>query len=238
MRFCTSCGAQLKDDSLFCTRCGAKMAADPNVVNAQNAQAAQNRQANPQPDPQQYQNRQANPQPDPQQTQYRQANPQQNAQQAQYRQPDPRQYSNQGGANYGYRAPGRDPYQALRRPVIDRGLTAILGYLGWLSFLIAMVGGDRKDRYARVHLNHALWIHIVTTAGIILFNVGLALTAVGAVYRAYGAGSARYAFGIIFILISVAGIIFSFVCFLVGLIRACKGNAKPLPLYGQLRILK
>ena len=43
-----------------------------------------------------------------------------------------RQYSTEIQMPY-----GRDPYQVLERPVMDRGLTAIVGYLGWLGFLIA-----------------------------------------------------------------------------------------------------
>ncbi len=138
---------------------------------------------------------------------------------------------------------GPDPYQVLERPILNRGQTAIVGYLGWLGFLIAMIAGDRKEKYARFHLNRALMMNLIYTgAGILLF-IASAVTVNGAFETAYnymrGAGvSPAFVIGTILNIVSVVAVIYTFVCWIIALVRACKGNAKPVPLIDKFVILK
>ncbi len=133
----------------------------------------------------------------------------------------------------------KDQYTVIERPVINRGLTAIIGYLGWLGFMIGMVGGDRKEGYARHHLGQALLINITLSISTVLYLIGLAMIDDGPYYNYYSYSiSIIYVIGIIFVLVAVAALIFTFVCWLLGLIRACRGSIKPLPIFSRFRILK
>ena len=132
---------------------------------------------------------------------------------------------------------GVQNYQVLERPVIERGLTAIIGYISWIGFLIAMVGGDRKDPYARAHLNQALWINILSTGALILNMIGTALSAAG-LYYYFGYTSPAAVVGVIIIIIAAAAAIFALVCWILGIVSACRGNNKPLPLIGSIKLLK
>lgn len=132
----------------------------------------------------------------------------------------------------------RDQYTAIERPVLNRGLTAIVGYLGWLGFLIAMVGGDRKEKYARYHLGQSLLINIVLTVSGLLCTIGSAMITAG-YYSAYVYGVYRLNIaGAIITLLGVVAGIYTFVCWILGLIRSCRGSLKPLPIFGRFRILK
>lgn len=138
---------------------------------------------------------------------------------------------------------GRDPYQVLERPVIDRGLTAIVGYLGWLGFLIAMIAGDRKEKYARFHLNRALMMDLIFTGGGILMFLGSAISVQGAydyVYNYYRGGGAPVGvvIGTILNIVAVVAVIYTFVCWIIALVRACKGNTRPVPLIDKFVLLK
>ena len=133
------------------------------------------------------------------------------------------------------------PDQGVARPVLKNSYTAIIGYLSWLGFLIAMVGGDRRDRYARLHLNQALGIHIAYTIGVFLQAIGAGILGIGAAldsFSYYFYDSGRLVAGSIFVLIAAVILIFAFVCWLIGIIRACKGRTKPVALFGAIRLLK
>lgn len=158
---------------------------------------------------------------------------------------DKMNYENQSYNSTNLRQPNvgnqyyRDQYTAIERPVINRGLTAIIGYLGWLGFLIGMVGGDRKEGYARYHLGQALLINITLSISAVLYFVGLTMVAGGYYYNYYSYSvSALYVIGIIIVLVAVAGLIYAFICWILGIIRACRGSIKPLPIFGRFRILK
>lgn len=133
----------------------------------------------------------------------------------------------------------KDQYTAIDRPVINRGLTAIIGYLGWLGFLIGMVGGDRKEGYARYHLGQALIMNIMFSISAVLYFIGSIMLNSGHYYNIYTYRiSGIYVAGVILTLLGLAVIIYTFVCWLIDLIRACKGSVKPLPIFGRIRILK
>ncbi len=222
MIFCPKCGAQLKDEASFCTQCGFSMKGAP----AGNAGAAGG-------------------------DAYGQAN-QGGAQtgygaQAGYGQGygpqtgyGPQGYGQPGGG-YGAQQPyvGQDAVQVLERPVLNRGLAAIIGYMSWIGFMIGMIGGDRKEPYARFHLNQALVLHIFLTASWILYSIGGAVAGVGAVLSvAYYRVSGGMVVGTILLVIACIVLIFTIVCWFIALISACRGVVKPVPLLGKLRILK
>ena len=132
------------------------------------------------------------------------------------------------------------PDQGVERPVLKNSYTAIIGYLGWIGFIIGMVAGDRKDAYARPHLNQSLVMNIACVIGAILYGIGGAIISVAAAfgYYSYYYGGGNVAGGVILVLIGLTILIFTFVCWIIGLVRACKGRTKPVFLFGKIRLLK
>ncbi len=96
---------------------------------------------------------------------------------------------------------------------MDKKTTDIIAYLWWIGWLIAYLAGDKEG--SKFHLNQSLVLWIFWT---ILF-AGKMLPFVGGV-------------------IGIAGGIFTFVLFVIGLINACKGEDKELPLIGKIQILQ
>lgn len=95
---------------------------------------------------------------------------------------------------------------------MDKKTTGIVAYITWIGWLIAFFAGDREG--AKFHLNQALvialgWIIIGILSAIPFVNI-------------------------------VAGIIgiFLFVCWIIGLIAACKEEENEIPLIGAIKILK
>lgn len=96
---------------------------------------------------------------------------------------------------------------------MDKKVTGIVAYIFWIGWIIAFCAGDREG--AKFHLNQALVLWI---ANIICGVVGI-IPIVGTI-------------------ISLVGGIFLFVCWILGLIAACKEEEKELPLIGKIKILK
>ncbi len=129
----------------------------------------------------------------------------------------------------------------IERPVIDKGLASIIGYLSWVGFLIGMIAGDRKDPYARHHLSRALLMHIVFTCGYILLMIGTTLSAVGMYdyYSYYSRSVSGFSVvGTLLAIIASVAVIFTFVCWIIAIVRACKGTTKSVPLFDKFRLLK
>ncbi len=79
--------------------------------------------------------------------------------------------------------------------------TALVSYIGWIGWLIALLAGDKEDQFAKFHLNQNLIIYLIG-------------------------------------LIPVIGSIAALVLWIMGLINAVNGEAKPLPVIGEWHILK
>ncbi len=96
---------------------------------------------------------------------------------------------------------------------MDKKITGIVAYLSWIGWIIAFLAGDKEG--AKFHLNQAL---VIMLAGIIggLFAI------------------IPYIGGII---TSLCGI-FLTICWILGLIYACKDEEKEVPFIGQIRLLK
>ncbi len=95
---------------------------------------------------------------------------------------------------------------------MSKKATGIVAYITWIGWLVAFFAGDREG--AKFHLNQALVIALGEIVVAIL--------------------------GRIPIVNIVAGILglFLFVCWIIGLIAACKEEEKEIPLIGAIKILK
>ena len=91
--------------------------------------------------------------------------------------------------------------------------TGIVAYIFWIGWLIAFCAGDREG--AKFHLNQALVLWIA----FIIDNIIMQLTIIGAI-------------------IGLIIWVFLIVCWILGLVHACKEEEKELPLLGKIHILK
>ncbi|MBQ2803747.1 MAG: DUF4870 domain-containing protein [Lachnospiraceae bacterium] len=96
---------------------------------------------------------------------------------------------------------------------MDRKVTGIVAYLGWIGLLIAFLAGDKEG--AKFHLNQALVLLITSIICGVVFIIPLLGWIVGAV-----------------------GCVFVFVCMIMGIVAAANEQEKELPLIGKFRILK
>ena len=97
---------------------------------------------------------------------------------------------------------------------MDKKTTDIVAYLTVVGLLIAFVAGDREA--SKFHLNQSLIIWLTSTVvGIVVGWVPL-----------------------IGWLVSVVVGIFCAVCWFIGIISAIQGTEKPVPLIGQIKLLK
>lgn len=97
---------------------------------------------------------------------------------------------------------------------MSKKATGIVAYIAPIGWLIAFLAGDKEG--AKFHLNQALVLWICEIVVGVLANIPVMAVAVVAS------------------LISL----FLFVCWILGLINACKEQEKELPLIGKITILK
>ena len=262
MAFCQNCGTQLNEGSKFCPNCGTPMQMESGAASALQegnpvaveAAATEPMQAaagsvavlekdvapaapaQEQPAPQQGAYQQPAPQPGvyqqpaPQQGVYQQPAPQPGV----YQQPAPQQDVYQQPAPqpgvYQQPAPQQGAYQ---QPVqgyvpseaqMKKGM-AILAYFGIL-FLIPLFAA-KNDPFARYHTNQGLVLFIFMVIFNILSNVLTnILIEISPMLTLIVSG----VFGILTLLLCIFA--------LIGIIRAAKGQMKPLPIIGGIRILK
>lgn len=91
---------------------------------------------------------------------------------------------------------------------------AVISYITWLGFLIAILAGDRTDRFTMHHINQALVLNLAGLLG--------GLLAVIPVLGWMAAG-----------IISVS--VFVLEC--MGVYRAATWNDEPLPLVGEFHLI-
>ena len=91
---------------------------------------------------------------------------------------------------------------------------AIVSYITWIGFLIAMCIGDRSDRYVSHHLNQALVLNILSIVGGVLEVIPL----IGSI----AAG-----------IVSLGVLVF----WVMGIYRAATGSTEPLPLIGDIHLI-
>ena len=97
---------------------------------------------------------------------------------------------------------------------MNKKTTDIVSYITVIGWIIAYFVGDKEE--SKFHLNQALVLNIV---GIILSFLQ------------------RIFSGFLGTLFSLVGIVL-FILWLIGLIAACKGEDKPVPILGGIQLLK
>ena len=252
MAFCQNCGTQLNEGSKFCPNCGTPMQMESGAASAlqegnpvaveaaatepmqaaagsvavleKDVAPAAPAQEQPAPQPGVYQQPAPQPgvyqQPAPQQGAYQQPAPQPGA----YQQPSPQQgaYQQPAPQQGAYQQPvqGYVPSEAQMK----KGM-AILAYFGIL-FLIPLFAA-KNDPFARYHTNQGLVLFIFMVIFNILSNVLTnILIEISPMLTLIVSG----VFGILTLLLCIFA--------LIGIIRAAKGQMKPLPIIGGIRILK
>ena len=91
---------------------------------------------------------------------------------------------------------------------MDKKTTSIVAYITWIGLLVAYCAGDKEG--AKSYLNQALVVFLFTLPTYIPF--------IGIVGKLWG--------------------VFMCVCWVMGLISAVKQEEKPVPLIGNIQILK
>lgn len=90
---------------------------------------------------------------------------------------------------------------------------AILAYI-WILFLVPLLAA-KDSPYAKFHANQ----------GLVLFLFGIALGAVGWI-------------PILGWLVAIVGSIMAFVFMIIGIVNAAQGECKPLPIIGEIELIK
>lgn len=103
---------------------------------------------------------------------------------------------------------------------MDKKVTGIVAYITWIGLIIAYFAGDKEG--AKFHINQALVIWLSYLATIILDSLLGWIPVLG------------FIIGIALWIVNI----FLFVCLILGLVSACKGEEKEIPLLGQIKILK
>ena len=254
MAFCQNCGAQLHGVSKFCPNCGTPVpvlekpaaapvqpemppiqaeppAAEPIQTAPVFTAVPENEPAPPIP-PQEP----VVQQPVSQQTMYQPSAPQQPAyqqpmpQQAAYQQPAPQQSAYQQPGSQSQVPPVHPGYQqpvqaaAPNQAQMKKGM-AILAYFGILVLIPLLTA--KQDPFARYHTNQGLVLFLVSVISSVLSNVlttlliDISSTAVLIISGIFG-------------ILALVWFVFS----IIGIVHAAKGQTKPLPLIGGIRLLK
>ena len=95
---------------------------------------------------------------------------------------------------------------------MNKTLTSIFAYIGIIFWLIAYIAGDKEG--AKFHLNQGLVLAIVGVVASILSQIPI--------------------IWILGLLVDIIYVVFM----ILGIISAAKGEEKPLPIIGNIQILK
>ena len=103
---------------------------------------------------------------------------------------------------------------------MNKKVTGIVGYITWIGLIVAFCAGDKEG--AKFHLNQSLVLWLAEIVVGLIATVGGYIPVVG------------------LIISLVAGIcqLVLFVFWIMGLVGACQGNEKELPLIGSIKIIK
>lgn len=106
---------------------------------------------------------------------------------------------------------------------MSKKTTGIVSYITFIGWIIAYCAGDKEG--AKFHLNQSL----------VYFLMNLAVSILSVIIDAILGGSIIGSiFSILFSIINI----FLFVCWILGLVYACKEEEKEIPLLGSIKILK
>lgn len=129
-----------------------------------------------------------------------------------------------------YQQPQQQPQQQAYAPVqSDAQQNKVMGILAYLSWLVIVPWIAAKESpFARYHTNQGLVLAIVEIAWWILSAI---LTAIAT--TAYSLGFLAV-IGVISWILGIVFLVFS----ILGIVNAAKGEMKPLPIIGGIKILK
>lgn len=134
------------------------------------------------------------------------------------------QYTYEGHQNAGYQSTP-DGYFNMEEVQQNR-IMGVLAYLGILVF-VPIFAGNKQSQYVKFHSNQGLVLFIAS----IIANL-LAGNGVWGIHSFINFGV--FWFSWVFDLCSLAMFIFM----IMGIVHACKGERKELPVIGQIKILK
>lgn len=97
---------------------------------------------------------------------------------------------------------------------MNKNLIAAISYITWIGFIIAIVTGDRNDRFVAHHLNQALVIDIISVVSGVLVVVPVLGAMIAAV-------------------VNLAVIVFD----IMGAVSAFSGNMISLPVVGDIHLI-
>ena len=215
MAYCVKCGAKVEDGIMVCPQCGAQI---PNVSGSysKNDYGSGSYTEHGQGSAQGYTYGQQS---------YGQEN-QQGYQSGGYGQ------SGQGYQSGGYQQNGYEaqPYSFAdffdQAEVRQNKVMGVLSYLGILV-LIPLLAGDKQSQYVKHHVNQGLVLFLASSLVDLL--EGDWVWGLHSIIH-FGGGMFSWIFDIL-------GLVF-FILMVMGIVSACKGDRKELPLIGKIRFFK
>lgn len=206
--YCKNCGTNLSESSTFCSNCG-KPVRENNNVQYQQSQSTQPVQAEWAVQARTQTNNATY-------QQYQQA---QQSQQS----PQPQQYN-----------PNTQPYQqaipsAEQADAKDNKAMGVLSYFGLLVLIPIFAAKDSK--FARFHSNQGLVLLIFNVAYSVLVGI------INSVFASVVSWSMLGVYTAVSTILSLSCLFFA-VLAIIGIVNACKGEMKGLPLIGKIKILK
>lgn len=152
-----------------------------------------------------------------------------------YRQPEgtdrqPEQQPYQPSREYGPADGFRTEESAEARDVRDNKGMAVLAYLGIL--VLIPIFAAKESRFARFHANQGLVL--------LLFEIGFGIVCsiFAAIFAALLLFGATVLYAALFGLVAMGGGIFFFVLLILGIVNACNGSCRRLPVIGKIDILQ
>lgn len=98
----------------------------------------------------------------------------------------------------------------------------IVSYITWVGWIIALIMGDQDDEFVKHHLNQALILNICATVCSAISGIFALIP----IIRFLGA----IVFGLIGLVILLMAI--------AGIISAANNSTKPLPVVGEIKLMK
>ncbi len=209
MAYCVKCGAKVDDGTILCPQCGAEI---PNVSGRYTDSRSSGSNMNNQTGGQEY-------------TYYGS----QSYQQTGYQQGDYQQTGYQQGnyQQYGYQAQSYGSEIYFEQNEVRRNkVMGVLSYLGILV-LIPLLAGDHQSQYMKHHINQGLTLFILSSLVDLL--EGDWVWGIHSLIH-FGGGMFSWVFDIL-------GFAF-FILMVMGIVTACKGERKELPVIGKIRFFK
>lgn len=97
---------------------------------------------------------------------------------------------------------------------MKKNTIALISYITWIGFIIALAKGDRSDLFIAHHMNQALVINIASIVGGVINVIPILGTLASGI-------------------ISTAVIVFD----IMGIVSAYRGSMDPLPLIGDIHLM-